>query len=150
MQTRLSTCDNAIAKKFHYSLADAQQICALFLRFFPESRFGGSSEEPLDISTLVEEFCAGIPPEEFSVAELQGYVLSRSHSLLDAVADIQGWVANERRESKDKDKRESERKAKLRVAKDRANVVITIYTLTEDPGPHSYPHKNLRVLNVER
>ncbi|KAJ8518236.1 hypothetical protein ONZ45_g4674 [Pleurotus djamor] len=126
-----------IDKKIRYRLADAQQIRALFLRFFPESRFGGSSEKPLDISTLVEEFCAGIPPEEFSVAELQGYLLSRRHSPLDAVADIQGWVANERQEREDKEKREAERKAKLRAAKDRANGVPGVGGPSHFGGPIS-------------
>ncbi|KAJ8518241.1 hypothetical protein ONZ45_g4659 [Pleurotus djamor] len=126
-----------IDKKIRYSLADSQQIRALFLRFFPESRFGGNSEKPLDISTLVEEFCAGIPPEEFSVAELQGYLLSRRHSPLDAVADIQGWVANERQEREDKEKREAERKAKLRAAKDRANGVPGVGGPSHFGGPIS-------------
>ncbi|KAJ8518218.1 hypothetical protein ONZ45_g4660 [Pleurotus djamor] len=66
-----------IDKRIRYNLADAQQVRSLFLRFFPASRFGTASQKSsFDLSALVEEFCASIPPEEFSVAELQGYLLA--------------------------------------------------------------------------
>ncbi|KAJ7784913.1 P-loop containing nucleoside triphosphate hydrolase protein [Mycena maculata] len=95
-----------IDHKVAYDLATADQANALFLRFFPESRFPhlalpASSHEKDDthpdsevstIQTLAAAFSAAIPAGEFSTAELQCYLQAHKTTPAAAVEGARAWV----------------------------------------------------------
>lgn len=106
--------------KIQYDLASQRQAAALFNRFFtspdeahapPGLPYTGTGHHP-----LADEFAAAIPPE-FTIAELQGYLLSCKTRPEAAVAGISAWVASERAERAAREKRERERLLKLAEAK---------------------------------
>lgn len=101
-----------------YKLATHAQATALFDRFYPiehvtpESLAGSSNEKMVAteekisvLKKLNDQFTAHVPPHEFSTAELQGYLLSYKMLPERAAKDIQGWVADERREREEKQAR---------------------------------------------
>ncbi|KAL0945440.1 hypothetical protein HGRIS_000930 [Hohenbuehelia grisea] len=130
-----------IDRRVQYRLTTKPQSAALFTRFFPESRFGTSiatkksfSEEPrsekasllvdvdssepgLDIPALAAQFADGVPEDEFTVAELQGYLLPLKKRPRDAAANVAAWVAGEQAERRGHAARAAERKAKARREK---------------------------------
>lgn len=132
-----------IDKKIEYSLATQEQASALFSRFFPESRFGhlkpaspvasdatstDSDASPTEkepamsvpiIHELANTFASHVPTGEFSTAELQGYLLSCKTSPEQAVSGIEAWVEQERQDIKDREERETERKQKAKMAKEK-------------------------------
>lgn len=106
--------------KIQYDLASQRQAAALFNRFFtspdeahapPGLPYTGTGHHP-----LADEFAAAVPPE-FTIAELQGYLLSCKTRPEAAVAGISAWVAAERAERAAREKRERERLLKLAEAK---------------------------------
>ncbi|KAF4571151.1 hypothetical protein EYR36_008479 [Pleurotus pulmonarius] len=109
-----------IDMKIQYDLASQRQAAALFNRFFtspdeahapPGLPYTGTGHHP-----LADEFAAAVPPE-FTIAELQGYLLSCKTRPEAAVAGISAWVASERAERAAREKRERERLLKLAEAK---------------------------------
>lgn len=53
-----------------------------------------------DIETLALQFAAKIPADEFSPAEVQGYLLRHKRSARDAVRNVDPWVAELRKQKK--------------------------------------------------
>jgi mitochondrial chaperone BCS1 len=138
-----------IDKKIQYKMATKMQAWALYRRFFPESRFadivakdeGNSrtnqsdnttlSEEPLGadrktsrLTELANQFAESVPADEFSTAELQGYLLTCKMKPLDAVSGIQEWIEQERLDKRERAEREEKRKEKLRESRLRAKTAI--------------------------
>jgi len=106
-----------IDMKIQYNLSTRQQASALFARFFIESRFSATtdSEKSLtgdDLSRLEKEFAALIPEDEFSTAELQGYLLTCKKDPVEAVAGVVAWIEKERAEKRDRAEHEKQRKEK--------------------------------------
>jgi mitochondrial chaperone BCS1 len=119
-----------IDRKIQYKLATKRQAAHLFTRFFPESRFGQSAAKPAnekfpeqvtdekyDLVKLASQFGAAIPEDEFSTAELQGFLLSCKMKPAEAVDGIHAWVEEERLDRLERAERERKRSQKLREAK---------------------------------
>jgi mitochondrial chaperone BCS1 len=123
--------------KIEYKRATADQAAALFDRFFPLDRFS-TPESPSTPTTpslanirprssplirslaeLRDSFAALLPEDEFTTAELQGYLLTCKWDPACAVDGFGPWmnmVRNERvervvREEKEKEKRRKVKKA---------------------------------------
>lgn len=130
-----------------YKLATQSQAVALFNRFYP--RHGEMPEyfEDLDkpsgvtnyiapISAdehgrLSAEFASRIPDDEFTTAELQGYLLLCRKSPREAVDKIDEWVTAERAEKQRRKEAEAEaadRRAKMQAA-----------SVAPYPWSYSYP-----------
>jgi chaperone BCS1 len=139
-----------IDKKIQYKMATKMQAWALYRRFFPESRFGDIvakaegdnrtsqspdnatlSDEPLGadkkisrLTELANQFAESVPADEFSTAELQGYLLTCKMKPLDAVSGILEWIEQERLEKRERAEREEKRKEKLKESRLRAKTAI--------------------------
>jgi len=114
-----------IDKKFQYKLATKEQATALFLRFFPESRFPSesdnnvSSSSEIRIRDLADKFGEAVPAYEFSTAELQGYLLMWKKQPEEAVSALSEWVDQERFDNKERREKEQARKNKAREVKEK-------------------------------
>ena len=53
-----------------------------------------------EINDLANQFAEAIPEREFSMASLQGYLMTRKDRPIEAVQDAGGWVEKERQERK--------------------------------------------------
>lgn len=111
-----------IDMKVEYKLASRDQAAAIFSRFFavPEDAQGSSEKMPYEGSVrhpLADEFASRFPDNEFTVAELQGYLLTCRTLPRPALDGISAWVAREREGRLAKAERERERKAKAKEAK---------------------------------
>ncbi|KDQ52502.1 hypothetical protein JAAARDRAFT_40100 [Jaapia argillacea MUCL 33604] len=113
-----------IDMKIEYTLATHAQSRAMFSRFFPESRFPNTDadKDPITppVSELAKEFADSIPEKEFSIAELQGYLLGYKSTPAKAVANIRAWVQQECSNREAKKKREAEKAEKRKKAKEQA------------------------------
>ncbi|KAJ7302274.1 P-loop containing nucleoside triphosphate hydrolase protein [Mycena albidolilacea] len=126
-----------IDTKIPYELSTVQQARALFMRFFPESRFPEFVESssaapflvPVDEATpepkpnqtlaeLADAFAAAIPTGEFSTAELQSYLQSHKTDPAAATAGASAWVQDIRDERRAREEREEERRRKLRARRE--------------------------------
>ena len=118
-----------------YKLATKSQAIALFDRFYPrhdeEEGKGagfslvGPSEMQLEDGTVLHstpaaeldrlnvEFASHIPDNEFTTAELQGYLLLHRKSPQSAVDNVEKWIENERADKEKRKEAEAARRAKL-------------------------------------
>lgn len=122
------------------------------MRFFPESRFAHAvakaenenttnqqrkpstlqgNNDSLDpdnkqtrLSELANQFAESIPADEFSTAELQGYLLMCKMKPLDAASGIVEWIEQERADKREREEREEKRKEKMRESKLRAKAAM--------------------------
>lgn len=131
-----------IDKKVPYKMATKKQAWALYRRFFPEARFADimanaecsgiiaqdcglpRNEKRPHLSELASQFAESVPEDEFSTAELQGYLLTCKMKPLDAVSGISEWIQHERTEKREREEREKQRKEKLRESKLKAKTAI--------------------------
>ncbi|KAJ6454366.1 P-loop containing nucleoside triphosphate hydrolase protein [Mycena sanguinolenta] len=110
-----------IDRKFEYALSTPDQTRALFVRFFPASRFPALEDAPINeskhqtIEELASQFAEAVPDDEFSTAELQGYLQGYKTSPGDAARGVTAWVEQERADRKAREAREEERKSKMRA-----------------------------------
>ena len=129
--------------KIKYHLANASQARALFIRFFPEEdlqdgppipieQILASSEDekfeekksditPLttaDVLALADKFSSLFPDDEFSTAELQGYLLAWKKDPQGALDHFQGWTDDLRKERHAKEERERKRREKIKRNRD--------------------------------
>ncbi|KAF8163917.1 P-loop containing nucleoside triphosphate hydrolase protein [Mycena galopus ATCC 62051] len=134
--------------KVPYGLATAHQARALFLRFFPESRFPEFAVSPASdleklsssdtsilsdekladssdsestkrtIPELADAFAAAIPADEFSTAELQGYLQSHKKTPVAAMEGAGAWVEEIQEERKAREEREAERRRRIKARRD--------------------------------
>ncbi|KAJ8454725.1 hypothetical protein ONZ45_g19189 [Pleurotus djamor] len=124
-----------IDMKIQYKLASSDQATALFNRFFAEHDtsseaaaaglpYGSFGHHP-----LADDFAAAIPEDEFTIAELQGLLLSCKTRPEAAVSSAPAWVNNERQERISRQERERERKDKLIAANTRRKAMVGNYTV---------------------
>ncbi|KAJ7643186.1 P-loop containing nucleoside triphosphate hydrolase protein [Mycena rosella] len=95
-----------IDRKVAYGLIASPQAHALFLRFFPAARF--PTEKGID--ALAATFAAGVPPGEFSAAELQGFLQGYKTRPGEAAHGVRAWVDAELEERQARDRRRKERR----------------------------------------
>ncbi|TFK29174.1 P-loop containing nucleoside triphosphate hydrolase protein [Coprinopsis marcescibilis] len=110
-----------IDRKVQYNLTTARGAQALFSRFFPPSRTQLKGEPRSEkaktheefrvarLGQLALEFSKCIPENEFTTAELQGYLLSCKTCPEDAVLGSSEWVGQELKERRER-KTESDKK----------------------------------------
>jgi hypothetical protein len=94
------------------------------MRFFPVARFpddvpvSGSSapsdEKRVTVRELSDAFAAGVPPGEFSTAEIQGYLQGYKRHPADAARGVGAWVEAVREERRESERRKEERREKAR------------------------------------
>ncbi|KAK7050933.1 hypothetical protein VNI00_005045 [Paramarasmius palmivorus] len=123
-----------IDRKVQYTLATRAQAAALFSRFFSDepsttsvltsTESSSISIEKMDIvddiigdpdatvDMLSEEFASAIPPDEFTTAELQGYLLACKKQPRRAVKGISAWIHRERIERRERKEREDLKRKK--------------------------------------
>ncbi|KAJ7113187.1 P-loop containing nucleoside triphosphate hydrolase protein [Mycena epipterygia] len=111
-----------IDRKIEYALSTTDQARALFVRFFPETRFpdfvasAESAPEKKDtIAGLAVHFAADVPPLQFSTAELQGYLQGYKTRPVEAAHGVAAWVEVERLERRAREQREEERREKAQM-----------------------------------
>ncbi|KAJ3746215.1 P-loop containing nucleoside triphosphate hydrolase protein [Lentinula detonsa] len=101
-----------IDRKIPYSLATKEQAAALFIHFFPldsisstnphsdcpEAGILNKSKETHEAQAiqLSKTFASQVPPHEFSIAELQGYLLGYKNEPERAAVEIIAWTEQER------------------------------------------------------
>jgi chaperone BCS1 len=142
-----------IDKKVQYKLATMGQAMALYKRFFPESRFAnvteGACAETADrdtaisndneksfysngqsrLSALARQFAESVPEDEFSTAELQGYLLMCKMSPSAAVSGIDKWIEHERKGRREREEREKHRKQKARESRLETETAVVVTDL---------------------
>ncbi|KAF8581531.1 P-loop containing nucleoside triphosphate hydrolase protein [Ramaria rubella] len=120
-----------IDRKIEYKQSSQKQARALFKRFFPAARFNRDSnptpesvsgthfevQYASDTDELANDFARAIPEHEFSVAELQGYLLDWKMRPLDALSGVTEWVVSERTLRRERQEREKLRKERVAAAK---------------------------------
>ncbi|KAJ7479279.1 hypothetical protein FB451DRAFT_1131411 [Mycena latifolia] len=121
--------------KIQYKFADSAQIEQVFKRFFPllgeinieEDEKSGSlfppySEAELDI--YAAEFSRAIPAETYSIAQIQGYLLTKKRNPSGAVEGAKDWLKAQEEEKRAmaelKQKRKAERARRLKLAREKA------------------------------
>ncbi|TFK65882.1 P-loop containing nucleoside triphosphate hydrolase protein [Pluteus cervinus] len=123
-----------IDQKVEYHLATRYQAHALFMRFFAEAHGEDTEKNPehhKHIEQLAEKFSEGIPAEEFSTADLQGYLLLCKRKPEEAASGVEEWVQKQRDERKARAEREKKRKLKYEEAKRKGDAMRYGYY----PGP---------------
>ncbi|WQF86205.1 Putative AAA+ ATPase domain, ATPase, AAA-type, core [Colletotrichum destructivum] len=70
-----------------------------------------------NVEALSEVFVDKIPAHEFSPAEIQGYLMKHKRSAEAAVAEAEGWVAEMRKEKRDKELKVAEEKRQAEAKK---------------------------------
>ncbi|KAJ7144501.1 hypothetical protein C8R44DRAFT_865415 [Mycena epipterygia] len=83
-----------------YGLATTEQIEQVFRVFFPplaaleeeSGRLPGAPYTDEDLDRYASEFAAAIPSEMFSIAQVQGYLLTKKQDVLAAVQGVQDWL----------------------------------------------------------
>ncbi|KAF7325506.1 p-loop containing nucleoside triphosphate hydrolase protein [Mycena kentingensis (nom. inval.)] len=91
--------------KIRYSLAATDQIREMFTRFYPtkadcadaDSESAESGPTPT-IAALAERFAAAVPAGEYSIADLQGYLLGHKKEPQAAVEQVGAWIGVQVRE----------------------------------------------------
>ncbi|KAJ7721840.1 P-loop containing nucleoside triphosphate hydrolase protein [Mycena maculata] len=124
--------------KIQYGLATAEQLEQMFDRFYPYDQeslaefgpsigcyFSQTTGERLSsagLAGLAKEFTEAIPPARYSIAQLQGYLLSRKNDPEGAVAGIGVWIAEQEKEKREMDelKQKRRKEAALRRAAEAA------------------------------
>lgn len=86
-----------------FGLATRHQMYELFIRMFTDEHDNTKNE---GLEELGEHFAASVPDEEFSPAEIQGYLLMKRGDKFGAVTDALKWVEKTRTETLRKTARE--------------------------------------------
>jgi chaperone BCS1 len=107
-----------IDRRIRYHMATQIQAYHMFRRFFPEERLSKlkllSPLDDLSIKGIAKEFSAAIPEDEFSTAELQGFLLGYKNDPTGAARDVASWIETERADKVQREEREKLRKDKNR------------------------------------
>ncbi|KAJ7263450.1 P-loop containing nucleoside triphosphate hydrolase protein [Mycena rebaudengoi] len=123
--------------KIQYGLATSAQLEQMFDRFYPyndESSaelgpsigcYFSSTGERLGaevLAGLAKDFAEAIPAARYSIAQLQGYLLSRKNDPQAAVAGVGAWIEAQEKEKREMDelKQKRRREAALRRAAEAA------------------------------
>ncbi|KAG6815784.1 hypothetical protein H0H87_011377, partial [Tephrocybe sp. NHM501043] len=78
--------------KIEYKLATHAQASALFVRFFGRAVSQNSTMTLSEVEDLATQFTASIPEHEFSIAELQGFLVTCKDDPKRAVESAGEWV----------------------------------------------------------
>ena len=65
-----------------------------------------ASEKLIDLASLADQFSSGIPEDTFSIAELQGFLLSCKKRPLDAATGVRAWIVKELEQRREREERE--------------------------------------------
>ncbi|KAF8829977.1 hypothetical protein HHX47_DHR2000296 [Lentinula edodes] len=113
-----------IDRKIPYHLATKEQAAALFTRFFSPDCISELIETaPLtgkiegnhdvqSITNLSKSFASQVPSHEFSVAELQGYLLGYKKQAEEAAVGVAAWIEQERKYKREEEEKANERRSK--------------------------------------
>lgn len=124
-------------QQIQYGLATSAQLEQMFDRFYPyndESSaelgpsigcYFSSTGERLGaevLAGLAKDFAEAIPAARYSIAQLQGYLLSRKNDPQAAVAGVGAWIEAQEKEKREMDelKQKRRREAALRRAAEAA------------------------------
>ncbi|KAF7317504.1 p-loop containing nucleoside triphosphate hydrolase protein [Mycena kentingensis (nom. inval.)] len=154
--------------KIQYRLADADQLERVFKRFFPLSGERGTSpatttnddegEFPFgpaavknttaSLNAHAKAFAACIPAHTYSIAQIQGYLLTKKRDAdpAAAVAGVDAWVRAQEEERRAmaelKARRREERRARLRAARERSAASAVVESPDSDaPALNRVPAK---------
>ncbi|KAJ7168046.1 hypothetical protein C8R46DRAFT_1034609 [Mycena filopes] len=125
--------------KIQYKFADSLQINQVFKRFFPlpgqASATDSETHTPrglMDLPSPYTEpeldahavaFAAAIPPFTYSIAQIQGYLLTKKRNPAGAVEGVARWLEAQKEEKRAlaemKQKRKAERARRVKAARDR-------------------------------
>ncbi|KAJ3867154.1 P-loop containing nucleoside triphosphate hydrolase protein [Lentinula novae-zelandiae] len=123
-----------IDRKIPYHLATKEQAAALFTRFFSpdcisESIETGALTGKIEgkhdvqlITNLAKSFASQVPSHEFSVAELQGYLLGYKKQAEEAAVGVAAWIEQERQYKREEEEKANERRSKEHQEKMVGNV----------------------------
>lgn len=123
-----------IDRKIPYHLATKEQAAALFTRFFSpgcisESIETGALTGKIEgkhdvqlITNLSKSFASQVPSHEFSVAELQGYLLGFKKQAEEAAVGVAAWIEQERQYKREEEEKANERRSKEQQEKMVGNV----------------------------
>ena len=131
-----------IDKKIEYKLATKSQARALFDRFFPptgQTKYTDTDSDEKATQMLRDNsiaFAEQLPEEEFTTAELQGYLLSHKKDPGGAVKDLMEWIESERAERQRR--KEVEEKEKLK-SKERAQRMAAVQGARQGFGAFGSP-----------
>ncbi|KAJ7118266.1 P-loop containing nucleoside triphosphate hydrolase protein [Mycena epipterygia] len=124
--------------KIQYGLATSEQLEQMFDRFYPYNEeslpelgpsigcyFSSTTNARLgaaELAGLAREFAAAIPANRYSIAQLQGYLLSSKNDPQGALAGIGGWIERQEAERREMDelKKKRRKEAALRRAAEAA------------------------------
>ncbi|KAK7023348.1 p-loop containing nucleoside triphosphate hydrolase protein [Favolaschia claudopus] len=90
--------------KIKYGLATTEQIERVFTVFFPALNPAegiDASHPPIsstDLAKYAADFAAAIPTETYSIAQIQGYLLTKKHDPAGAVQGAGDWLIDQQRE----------------------------------------------------
>ncbi|KAJ3887171.1 P-loop containing nucleoside triphosphate hydrolase protein [Lentinula edodes] len=113
-----------IDRKIPYHLATKEQAAALFTRFFSPDCISESIEtgaltgkiegnhDVQSITNLSKSFASQVPSHEFSVAELQGYLLGYKKQAEEAAVGVAQWIEQERKYKREEEEKANERRSK--------------------------------------
>ncbi|KAJ7331414.1 hypothetical protein DFH08DRAFT_1083917 [Mycena albidolilacea] len=142
--------------KIQYKFADSVQIEQVFKRFYPLEEHAntvgsevGDGEKQADglvaspaysiystaeANTYAAEFARAIPSGAFSIAQIQGYLLTKKRDPAGAMEGVKQWLKSQEEEKHAmmelKQKRKAERARKLKLAMERAE------TPAKQPAPN--------------
>ncbi|KAJ7075288.1 P-loop containing nucleoside triphosphate hydrolase protein [Mycena belliarum] len=117
--------------KIQYGLATSEQLEQMFARFYPYDDAADAEHGPsigcyfsasgarlsaVELAALARAFAAAIPPARYSIAQLQGYLLSRKNEPEGALAGVAAWVVAQEEERREMEalKQKRRREAALR------------------------------------
>ncbi|KAF8505057.1 P-loop containing nucleoside triphosphate hydrolase protein [Gautieria morchelliformis] len=127
-----------IDRKIEYNLASRKQAHGLFMRFFSAFNTGASfspeGKESQNMHELADEFATSIPDNEFSMAELQGYLLNWKRDPAGAVHGVDLWVESERAAKQETEAREQLRKERAAATTKTPKNDVSNDPMTEDSG----------------
>ncbi|KAJ6562735.1 P-loop containing nucleoside triphosphate hydrolase protein [Mycena vulgaris] len=126
--------------KIQYKFADSTQIQQVFKRFFPLPDQDNAEDEEservaspfpqyseTELEGYAAEFSRAIPAETYSIAQIQGYLLTKKRNPGGAVQGVEAWVkaqAEEKRTMTElKQKRKAERARRLKLAREKAETL---------------------------
>ncbi|KAJ6535516.1 P-loop containing nucleoside triphosphate hydrolase protein [Mycena capillaripes] len=112
--------------KIQYGLATNEQLEQMFDRFYPYdedsrpelgpsigcyfSKTTGSRLSASVLAGLAKEFAAAIPTGRFSIAQLQGYLLSSKNDPEGALAGVGAWIETQEKEKREIDELKQKRR----------------------------------------
>ncbi|KAJ7775610.1 P-loop containing nucleoside triphosphate hydrolase protein [Mycena maculata] len=139
--------------KIRYKFADSVQIAQVFKRFFPLIRAingkkdqGGNGTASLfptytevELDAHAVEFARRIPSETNSIAQIQGYLLTKKRNPGGAVDGVQDWLKSQEEEKRVllelKQKKKSDRARRLKIAREKAEAAANVPPAGQPTAP---------------